>query len=396
MSDFQEKIHFTGMGAITPAGITFSPLFQACLENQVLTNLGIAKITKEIEELAIKKIKNSKWIKNPRPTYSRTLLFCLVSIIEAIDQAGWENLSNDDLVIIGTTTGQISEWEMPWIEFNKQANPQQANSQQLKKQILDSVSMDLKNILNFTGRALILASACSASTQAIALAERFLSSNRAKRCIAGGVEELSILTSQGFNCLKLLVTSPCMPFDKNRNGINLSEGAAFFCLEKNRPKASLGILHGGETRLDSYHMTSPDPKGSALQNAILTTLANAQVQVDQLSLVHAHGTASEFNDRAEANVMTHLLSKSTPVISTKGVHGHALGASGAIEIGLSLLMLIEQKILGTTGLNNPTEEATHLNLPKTCISAPVNYILKTTLGFGGINSVVLLGREQNA
>lgn len=382
-------VSITGIGMVSPAGLEISPLWKACLEKKSFMQQGVGPVSDEATSLISQKLSSSKWIQHPIINPGKTLLMSLYAITECLDQAGWNDFRDDDVILIGTTTGQIGVWENDLINFTQGTIPDSQSTLNLTKQPLSALSDDLKRYLNFHGRIIILASACSASTQAFILAHQMLTSNRAKRIIAGGVEELGRLTINGFGCLKLLNQNPCTPFDQNRMGINLSEGSAFYTIEKDRLEKAHGYILGGDTFLDSYHMTSPNPEGMGLQKAILSAMRQSQIQSSDIAFIHAHGTGSSHNDQAEAAAIQALFPHSPEVVSTKGVHGHALGASGSIEVGLCLKTLNEQMIPPVTGLEL-IDETIKVNLPKSVVQKNIKYMLKTTLGFGGINSALVL------
>lgn len=376
------SVSITGMGIISAAGMGITPLWNACLNKSAVTENGLGKIS----DSSLLQIQNQL---NLKDISGKSLLMSLYAITEATQEAKWNDFTADDVIVIGTTTGQIGIWENDLLSYSASIAPGENGVQALSKQPLASLSNDLKKHLKFPGRIIILSSACSASTQAFILGEQLINSGRANRVIAGGVEELGQLTINGFGCLKLLNSSPCKPFDQNRAGINLSEGSAFYTLEKSSTKKSYGTLLGGDTFLDSYHMTSPNPEGLGLEKAILSALKQAEVKPSEIGFVHAHGTGSGHNDSSESFALHNLLPHGPEVVSTKGVHGHALGASGAIELGICLKIFSEKTLPPVTGLEL-VDESIKLNLPQTKKSKDVSYILKTTLGFGGINSALIL------
>jgi 3-oxoacyl-[acyl-carrier-protein] synthase II len=142
-------------------------------------------------------------------------------------------------------------------------------------------------------------------------------------------------------------------------------------------------------------MTSPNPEGEGLQKAVLSTLSKCQVKSEEISFVHAHGTGSSQNDLAESTALAKIFPHRPFVVSTKGVHGHALGASGSLELGICLQAMIQKIIPPVTGLDTVDENIT-LNLPTSAQPANIQYLLKTTLGFGGVNSAFILKAANNA
>ncbi|MBY0415562.1 MAG: beta-ketoacyl-[acyl-carrier-protein] synthase family protein [Bdellovibrionales bacterium] len=388
------QIAITGMGLVTPAGSGIAPLWKKCLERESFIQEGLGEITNQALESLWSDIASSKWVKHSPLYLSKSLILSLHSIIYAIEEAKWEFFTNKDIIIIGTTTGQIGRWEKDIMNLLKIDSDVQSDKNKMRAQPLQTLTENLKHVLDFPGNILVLASACSASTQAISSGYDFLASHRADRCIVGGVEELSALTITGFSCLKLLSTSPCKPFDESRVGINLSEGAGFYTLERGPiKKEAQAYIYGGETVLDSYHMTAPSVEGTGLQKSIWGALKKSNLRPEDITMVHAHGTGSIHNDQSEAFALSSVLSHNPPVISTKGVHGHALGASGAVEMGICLQILKTGIIPPVTGLET-VDERIKVNVSNTAIKKEVKYLLKTTLGFGGVNTSFILGAHH--
>lgn len=176
-----------------------------------------------------------------------------------------------------------------------------------------------------------------------------------------------------------------------RNGINLSEASVFLCLEKPRAGAYAAI-NGFGTAGDASHMTAPHPEGDGCRRAMLGALSLAEVSPAEVSWIHAHGTGSRHNDVAEAKAIRKVFSPAPPVSSTKGVHGHALGASGALESLLVCRALKEQRILPSFGLGEMDPEVA-LDIPRVAEARDLKYVLKNTLAFGGINTSLLFSRS---
>ncbi len=378
----------TGIGVLSPSGIGAEALWEDCLNKKSQTSDGLGCISDKDFKSLCSLVNESPWLKKKPLSLERSLYFSLYSIISAISDAGWKEFNQSDVLLIGTTTGQLSSWETKFIDLC-QKKLEEEDLSYLDKQPLGNLGDSLREALSFPGKIHIISSACSASTQALGMAHDYLNSKRSERVIVGGVEELGQLTIKGFGSLKLLSNKSCTPFDQERSGINLSEGSAFYTFEKKSLMRPHAYIVGGRTFLDSYHMTSPHPEGRGYKRSIIESLKQADITSDEIDLVHAHGTGTFNNDQAEANAIGEIIGASTPVISTKGVHGHALGASGAIELSLCIQILKSAMIPPITGLNNVDPEF-KLLLPKEKIERKVTYLLKSTLGFGGVNSSIIL------
>ena len=378
----------TGAGIVSPAGLSIDHLWEACLANKVLTENGLGKVEQEHCEAIVNYVNSSEFIVSKPAYFSKALYFSLFAIISAMENANWDKLNETDALFIGTTTGMLTTWEGDFIEYMKTSKITHQFRNNFEKHNLGFLGDEIRRSLGFTGKIVINTSACSASTQAFADAHNWLVTSQCERCLVGGVEELGQLTIRGFKSLKLLIDQPCVPFDQNRSGINLSEGAAFYTLEKQKETSRADLL-GGNTYLDSYHMTSPHPEAYGLCQAIEKTLKKSEIEKKQIDLIHAHGTGSPHNDQAEAYGVKNVFGNSTPTISTKGTHGHALAASGSFEIGLCLKILETNTIPAITGLRTPDKEFS-IKLPQETIHKKITYLMKTTLGFGGVNCTLLL------
>ena len=181
----------------------------------------------------------------------------------------------------------------------------------------------------------------------------------------------------------------CLPFNETRSGICLSEAVGALVLEKEKRHEHSVSIVGYGCASDGYSMTAPKPDGSGPLHSISQALDDAALTSEDLDWVHAHGTGSLQNDRAEAAAIKHLEIKA-PVSSTKGIHGHSLAASGVWETLLCCESLKRQQIL-RSAFSEPKHFT--INLARENQDSKISYILKNTLGFGGINASLILGRE---
>ena len=367
------QISITGTGAVTCGFTSVDALWNAALDGRSGIVDGMGHVSD-----------------------SHSTRLALHSVNEAFNEAGWNGLNEDDGLILATTTGQVPLWDKTLIQYlNGNASRETLNAA-LSHQPLGSLLQEICTALDFRGQTQLISTACSASTQALALGAMWIKQGRVKRCLVGGVEILCDLTVQGFKSLQLLSTVPTKPFDTNRQGINLSEGSAFICLENTNAHA-LAQLSGYGLSTDGYHMTSPHPQGDGCYRAMSLALKTAKLTPQDISWIHAHGTGSRHNDLAEGTAIQQLFgSDAAPwTTSTKWVHGHALGASGAIETALCVRALQNQTILATGGLQSP-DPAIALKHPKQSFSHSIKHIMKNTLGFGGANAAIILSAPSGA
>jgi 3-oxoacyl-[acyl-carrier-protein] synthase II len=217
----------------------------------------------------------------------------------------------------------------------------------LRGTLPDQTSMDIARTYNLAGYQGTVTTACSSSATAIGWAADLVACGRQKLMVAGGADTLSILTFAGFNSLRLVDPQPCSPFSLGRQGISLGEGAAFIVLEREadalaRGARIYGAVLGYALAGEAYHMTAPEPGGTAAARVMREALERAAVDVSQVGWVNAHGTGTPLNDVVESNAMKLVFGERAPLvplISTKGMTGHCLGAAGSIEAVATVIAL---------------------------------------------------------
>ncbi len=328
----------------------------------------------------------------------RSVAIALKAIESALRASGGASLTDGDGLILASTTGQMPLWDDAYMQFVQNRLSIDELQPHFAEQPLGMLTKRICEEMKFRGPTLLVSSACSAATQAIALGKLWIEQGKVQRCLVGGVEVLCTLTVNGFRSLQLLSDEPTRPFDRHRKGINLSEAASFLVLESLPKKSPLACIQGQGFSSDSFHMTSPQPDGRGSLFAMRAALRTAGIIAQDLSWVHAHGTGSAANDLAEGLAITDLLGSAAsaiPVSSTKHIHGHSLGASGALESVLCVEALRRQTILHTAGLLEP-DPSIPLLFPLAPQAMPVRHILKNTLGFGGTNAAIVLSHPEAA
>jgi len=219
----------------------------------------------------------------------------------------------------------------------------------------DQTSMDIARTYNLCGYQASVTTACSSSATAIGWAADLVACGRQKLMVAGGADTLSMLTFAGFNSLRVVDPQPCAPFSLGRQGISLGEGAAFVVLEREedalaRGARVYGAVLGYALAGEAYHMTAPEPGGTAAAGVMLQALERAAVDASQVGWVNAHGTGTPLNDVVESNAMKLVFGErapQVPLVSTKGMTGHCLGAAGAIE-AVATVIALNRKIIPQT------------------------------------------------
>jgi 3-oxoacyl-[acyl-carrier-protein] synthase II len=236
------------------------------------------------------------------------------------------------------------------------------------------------------------------ATDAIGLGAQWIARRRCDVVLAGGADALHRVPYLGFGVLRNTSTTDCQPFDRNRAGLNLGEGAGVLVLEhedhaRRRGADLLGWIAGHATASDAHHPTAPHPEGRGLRRALAAALTVAELSPAAVGFVHAHGTGTVHNDRVEGKALADLFGPDAVVFSTKGATGHTMGAAGALGAIFALAHLRDGQVPPSAGFRTPDPE---------CVVVPTTEVRRVTaraavsssLAFGGTNSVLVLRRGE--
>lgn len=248
-----------------------------------------------------------------------------------------------------------------------------------------------------TGPSFAVSSACSSATQAIGMGMQMIRAGLIDRALVGGAE--ACLTNGGqiaWENLRVLTPDKCRPFSKNRNGMNLGEGAAMFLLETAEAAEARGVeplceLAGYGTSSDAFDPVRPKTDGALA--AMQLALDDAGIVPDDVDYISAHGTATTLNDITEAEAVGRLFgarASSIPISSTKPIHGHALGASGALELVCSVRAMQDGVAPPTINWEQPDPKCPVDCVPNTAREMPISVVMSNSFAFGGINAVLVV------
>ena len=276
----------------------------------------------------------------------------------------------------------------------------------------DYVATFIAEKFGLTGPAVTFATACSSSAGAIIKAAEMIMGGVVDAAVVGGIDIASDTTLIGFSALEAVSSEITNPFSKNRHGITLGDGAAFFVLSREANGATVKLLGWGE-RADAYHMTSPDPSGAGAEKAIRCALENSGVAAGDVGYINLHGTGTKFNDSMEAKAVAAIFgeagassdaqSASVPVSTTKPVTGHTLGAAAALEAAICWKALVENKEKENIKLpaqvwdGEQDEELPQLKIVDSKSgngdgkNRPLKVCLSNSFAFGGANACLVLG-----
>ncbi len=324
---------------------------------------------------------------------TRSALLGLYAFKEACADAALSTAliaSPDTALIGGSTVGGMCLTD----ELYHDANATEGGSEYLSSYDCASVNLYLQQRYTLAGIVNTINTACSSSANAIMYGARLLKNGLAKRAIVGGTDSLAKFTINGFNALHILSPEKCAPFDRDRKGLNLGEGAAFLVLEKEEDVAGkkiYAVLSGYGNSNDAYHPSSLSDDGEGPYLSMERALATAGLSSGDISYINAHGTATENNDAVESAAMLRLFNTPPPFTSTKGNTGHTLGAAGAIEAVYSIFNLHFQEIYPALNFQNPIE-ITNLQPVLKYKVQPVQHVMSNSFGFGGNCSSLLFSK----
>lgn len=330
--------------------------------------------------------------------YTRTTLLGLVAAKEAIAAAG---LSDADVqhagLISATTAGGIRELERHFYDL------QDPGKKGAFVAYLDTADPGehterLAEYFHIKKCLGTVSNACSSAANAIILGDRLVAHGEIDCVICGGAEALSKVTINGFNALMILDREHCKPFDENRNGLNLGEGAAYIVLEsegsfQRSGRRAIAELAGYANVNEAFHQTASSPQGTGALEAMKRTLAKAGMDTADIDYINAHGTATENNDLSEGLAIQRLFGDRTPPFSsTKPYTGHTTSAAGSVEAAFCLMAFQQGCLFPNINFQQPMKE---LDIqPLTEVTHPVRLrnILSNSFGFGGSAASLLFAK----
>lgn len=334
---------------------------------------------------------------------SRADKLSFAAILEALRDAGLyplpEELKEGTGLAIGGGAGGLLEAEEFYNNYLKN-NGRNAKFSVLSSLFCASSADRIASAFGFSGPKSTFMTACSAGATAVGYARDLIAGGFASIVLAGGVEPMSRLTYAAFNALKSVDPETCRPFDKNRAGLSLGEAAAIMVVESldsalKRGAKIYGEVLGYGITCDSYHMTAPDEQASGAIRAMRAALKDSGLSIDDIDYINAHGTATPVNDITETKAIKNVFGNraySIPVSSTKSMHAHTLGASGALEAIVSVLALRHGFIPPTINHRESDPQCDLDYVIKGSRKSDLRAVLSNSFAFGGNNTTLIFGR----
>jgi 3-oxoacyl-[acyl-carrier-protein] synthase II len=298
-----------------------------------------------------------------------------------------------ELAVIGTTSGGMSFGENYYRALSRQRElrhaPRWIANYPPQKPIIDA-----QDALGISAPCQVIANACASGTNAIGHAFECVRSGRYQRILAGGYDALSELVFVGFDSLQASTPEKCRPFDRDRSGMVLGEGAAILALENAEAARARGAnilaeIVGYGISTDNFHLTQPNPTGVAARQAMERALDDSHIATSQVDYINAHGTATPLNDAAEGKAIKELFG-GVPVSSSKSMMGHSLGAAGAIEGIVCLLALQHQFLPANINFRAPDHDVDLAIVANESRPATLHVAVSNSFGFGGTNASIVI------
>jgi 3-oxoacyl-[acyl-carrier-protein] synthase I len=390
-----QKVYVTGIGMVSAMGVGVeqslafakkgkSPVAKPqILKTLQADHFPLAEVLLNNEQMvAMLALKGGR-------TYSRTSLLAMLAAKEAFHMAGIAS-GEGVAYISGTSVGGMDRGEHLYDGFARKQGIFDLHDALVHD--CGESTQTVANHLGFTGKRITISTACSSAANAIMYGIRLIQAGKATRVVAGGTDALARFTVNGFRSLMILSDELCQPFDKNRKGLNLGEGAGYVVLESEEAVANAGKkpicqLSGYANTCDAYHQTASSPDGHGAYLAISAAIKKAGLQPADIQYINAHGTATPNNDLTEGIALKRVFGDTLPMFSsTKAMTGHTLGAAGGIEAVLSALAVQKGIIVPNLHYNTAIDEVGQAPVTKWLENQSIQHVLSNSFGFGGNNS----------
>ncbi len=411
----EKRVVITGFGAITPIGNNIEEMWKA-IENK---ECGIDEIS--LFDTTNFKTKLAAEVKNYNPTdyfepkqakrLDRSSQFAIIAAREAVKNSGITKENTDfervGIFVSSGIGGLRTIQEQCEVYVNKGNN--RISPMFIPMSIANMPSGNVSIEFGFKGESMSILTACASSTHAIGEAYKTIKQGYEDVILAGGSEaSICEVGISGFENMKALCTSTdkkraSIPFDKERSGFVMGEGAGIVVLEelehaKKRGATIYSELIGFGSTTDAYHITSPAPEGEGGARAMIRAMEDANVKLEEVDYINAHGTSTHLNDSLETMAIKKALgehSNNVMVSSTKGNLGHLLGAAGAVE-AIICVKAIEEKLVPPTINYEAKDEECDLDIvPNEARKKDLNIVMSNSLGFGGHNACIVMKKYEN-
>ncbi|WP_375326805.1 beta-ketoacyl-ACP synthase II [Candidatus Tisiphia endosymbiont of Nemotelus uliginosus] len=414
------RVVITGLGLVTPLGNNVKSSWNGIIEGRSgiksITGFNVDNLACKIAGIIDKSDSNGfnpEAYINPRSLHKMDLFiqYGIAAAVEAIEDSGWkatdELSANRTGIILGSGIGGLKMIEETSVKFHTD-NSGKVSPFFIPASLINLLAGHVSIQYGFTGPNHASATACSTGAHAIGDAMRMIQYGTVDVMIAGGAEApITPVGVAGFIAARALSTKynstpeiASRPWDKDRDGFIMGEGAGVVVLEEYEHALARGAEIYGEivgygSTGDAYHITSPHPEGRGAYRAMVEALKDAKISAHLIDYINAHGTSTPIGDVIELLAVQKLFLDANPKIlmsSTKSSTGHLLGATGSMELIFSLLAIQDQVAPPTLNLHNCIEEAKIDLVPLEARQTKINYVLSNSFGFGGTNASLVVKR----
>ncbi len=412
----RNRVVITGMGAITPVGLNIPEFWDGLAGGRS----GIGEITRFDTSEYATKIAGEVTGYNPEDHFDRRearrldsfAQYAIVAAREAIKHSGLD-LEKEDRnrigVIVGSGIGGMSSFETEMTKLITQG-PRRISPFFIPQMISDIAAGHISMEFNLKGPNYATVSACATSGHAVGVGVQTIQRGDADVIVCGGSEAaITPMGIGGFNSMKALSTNndnpagASRPFDLNRDGFVMGEGAGIVILESyehavKRNAPILAELAGLGFTADAYHLTAPAPGGEGAVRAMRACIEDAGLKPEEVDYINAHGTSTPYNDKNETAAIKAVFgehAENIAISSTKSMTGHLLGAAGGVELIVSVLAIINSKIPPTINYETPDPECDLNYTPNTAVDREIRAAVSNTFGFGGHNACISVKRFEN-
>lgn len=409
------RVVVTGLGVISPVGLTVSTMWEALVSGQSGVNYISSfdpapfgtRLAAEVKDFDASVFVGRKQARH----MDRFTQFAVVASLQAMEAAGLtinaDNAEETGVIVGNSVCGLLTVSEQ--FKVLSEMGPKRVSPVLAPTMTGDAASVQVSLILGTKGVNYSPSATCSSGSDAIGQAYEVIHQGNAKVMVAGGTEAPIIpLILAAFGAIRALSTrndnppAACRPFDAERDGFVLGEGAAVMVLEDaayalERGAPILAEIVGYSATSDAFHLTQPSPDGEGAVRAVRLALKRASLTPDEIDYINAHGTATLLNDRAETTVIKSVFgdrASHIPISASKSMIGHLLGAAGSIEAVISILAMNHGVLPPTINLTHPDPECDLDYVPNQARWVKIRTAMSNSFGFGGHNSVLIFRQYQ--
>jgi len=395
-----DKIYIAGIGIISAIGQNVAETLESLktskhgvgpieyIDTIYKDKIPFAEVKKSNDDLKTQLgIDNEKFI-------TRTSLFGMIAAGEAVRNSGLDLSKYRCGIVSATSVGGMDLSERFYDEFY--ADNSAGNIEGIKGHDCADSTEHIADYLGIKDYLATISTACSSSANSIMFGSRLIKNDVVDVVVAGGTDSLTRFTLNGFNTLMILDKNHCKPFDANRAGLNLGEGAGFVVLVsekilKELDKKPLAEVKGYGNANDAYHQTASSPEGQGAFLAMTKALEVSGLQPGDIDYINVHGTGTGNNDLSEGVAMKRIFGENIPLFSsTKPFTGHTLGAAGGVEAVMSVLAIQNKLIFPNLNFSEPMPELGISPVTKLVENCNVENVLSNSFGFGGNNSTLII------